>query len=1402
MSLAEIALGAGRASASGGRSVVDIITFIEAPWGLGMRLFPVQKVILKTYYGLPLDDTTPITITDWRRTKETKITEADYLKMMFDEGRCNIREIEPGRERREMVLSIGRRAGKCVVGDTLVLTDTGIRRMDDLGDVNGPEFQPLNVGVAQEKQQHSRSAYFYNGGVQPTFRIRTYAGAVLEGTGKHRIKIMRKDGTIDWCRLDEIEIGAQTCTHRGADLWATEPVDLRPYHVAPKRKSAVVQPDTFNEDWGLLLGYLVGDGCWTNRTSLAVTVEHPETLDELRQLFGRTVGKSSFSPDLRTDRTGSIRAHDRALREFLHNLGYRYDVGVDTKATPWVILRSPRHIVRAYLQALFETDGSTSSDGRSVSFSSASRRLAEETRALLLNFGVTSRIRTKHINKYKRDYYELTLTGRRSKVVFDREVGFRSEKKNTPLRANINRTRREGGDSESIPYQKEWVARLLNSIPKALPGDGWSRSVLRTALGPVCKSREKVELTYDRLRSILPLAKDLGADSATLAHFEDIDALDYAFDEVVSIEHGEAPVFDLNVPEGASFVANGMMNHNTTMSACIAAYETYRLINKGDPQGYYGLPASNNIQLISVATDKDQAGLLYQEVSGHFRNCLAGETQVITANGTKAIRDLSGSSHVLLTRDGSWVEAPIRNFGSQKLYRIVVQRQGVQREIYATADHRWFARDARHAYRGKGFQEFTTAQLRPGKHHLQSTFGRSYKNRVDPSPFGVAHGFTFGDGTTVKGQRNANHVYLLGEKDSALLPYFSMCPQIQRPVSVGMVDVSAIPNFFRDFPPLSENKSYLLGWLMGYFAADGSASGGQIKLASAVKRNIEFVRDVCVLLGIGTYDIREETRTSNLTNRPFTMYSVHLMRDTLDESFFVLPSHKEAFVEAGGSDVRRKVVQWTVMSVEETDRVEDVYCATVEGHGDFVLDGNIATGNCGFFAPYTANNTQSYARFQSPKDIERYGSYHTDPTAKATLKVTFRSCVAKGLRGAGNIVIILDEVAHFTDDGQSSADAVYNAVVPSSAAFSKKDPTNPTIPVGSVESKVISISSPLGRQGLFYRLFSTGYQSAKIAEERLCIQAPTWEVNPTVPAGFFEAEYVKDARVFFTEYGAEFSDRTRGWIEEANDLLACVEPTARPRFRAPPRQPHFAGIDVALVGDYTTIAIGHTDDQNRIIVDLVQGIRAGEGDYEDCDRLEFTDVAEWIHQWSKQFYITEGLFDQWLGIPLEQALVAKGLNQFKSFKSTPQLNSQMYQNFKDMMFDRRLVLYDWPIPDGDAHCAYITELLELQAEYKSKYVTVVEAPKMAGKHDDHADSLVRMIWSASQNLGKGSSIAGHRIIPGQQRPASPYALRRKSMQMGSHPDRQVPRLSTGGSRFVGRSGSSLESLIVPPWRKK
>jgi hypothetical protein len=386
--------------------------------------------------------------------------------------------------------------------------------------------------------------------------------------------------------------------------------------------------------------------------------------------------------------------------------------------------------------------------------------------------------------------------------------------------------------------------------------------------------------------------------------------------------------------------------------------------------------------------------------------------------------------------------------------------------------------------------------------------------------------------------------------------------------------------------------------------------------------------------------------------------------------------------------------------------------------------------------------------------------------------------VAKGLRGAGNIVIVLDEVAHFTDNGQSSAEAVYDAVAPSAAAYSPKDPNDKTVAIGEVESRIILISSPMGRQGLFYKMFQIGMKGGIAAEDMLCIEAPTWEVNPSVEAGFMESSYLKNPNVFFTEFGGRFSDRTAGWLERQEDLVECVSPEARPQQRGIPRVPYFLGLDLGLVGDGTAIAIGHLDYENKIHLDLVDQMKAGEGKYAHKERLEFDDVADWVLDLSKRFYLAEGIFDQWSGIPFEQALLKRGLTQMKSEQMTKVLSSQMYQNFKDMMWDKKLVLYDFPIKSGEAHCPYIAELLELQAEYQSKYVTIVEAPKIQGKHDDMSDALVRMVWLASNRLSKAGYFAG--VSQGQQGPKKPPqtlgpGMRRKLLQSGSHESRQIPK---------------------------
>jgi hypothetical protein len=446
---------------------------------------------------------------------------------------------------------------------------------------------------------------------------------------------------------------------------------------------------------------------------------------------------------------------------------------------------------------------------------------------------------------------------------------------------------------------------------------------------------------------------------------------------------------------------------------------------------------------------------------------------------------------------------------------------------------------------------------------------------------------------------------------------------------------------------------------------------------------------------------------------------------------------------------------------------------------------------CSFFKRYTANHTMSYARFQTPNDIEQFGPYSENMKARASVKVTFHACNAKGLRGAGNIVIILDEVAHFIDQGGSSADEVYQAVAPSAATFTPKDEFGTPIDGEGTRSdgRIIMISSPLGKQGLFYKKFRQGMGGGNGSENMLCIQAPTWEVNPTVSSEVFAEYYAEDPRVFFTEFGGEFTDRTLGWLEDPEDLFACIDKHHRPRTRGQSRRPYFVGFDLGLVHDGSALAIVHIDEQNKIVVDYVGQIKAGEGEYAEYDRLEFDDVANWIHHFSRRFGFYKGLFDQWGAIPLEQALAKKGVKQLEGKLFTAPEKSQIWQNFKSMIWDKRLVLYD--ITDEEKakyaakdekppeHLPYIQELLELQATYKTRYIIEVEAPQSDGKHDDTSDALARAIWLASQQLGKMKHIARSRSQVGVNGPKISPRVKRMShrarMLGGSDPKRQIEK---------------------------
>ncbi|WP_420846724.1 DNA primase [Nocardioides caldifontis] len=307
----------------------------------------------------------------------------------------------------------------------------------------------------------------------------------------------------------------------------------------------------------------------------------------------------------------------------------------------------------------------------------------------------------------------------------------------------------------------------------------------------------------------------------------------------------------------------------------------------------------------------------------------------MTWEGTKPIRELAGGVHRILGVDARWHWAPFKSYGVQRLWKLTLTRNRQVKEIYATDGHRWFVRAGKDQ---SSRREVVTTGLKAGD-RLCYVFPGSRISQTVASPFGVAHGFTFGDGTRTR--HRGSMALICPPKDEAILKYF---PNSVTSASGPNLLVHHLPGFFKERPPLDESASYLLGWLAGYFAADGCvAKDGTVILNSASREDLEFVRLLCTRLGIATYGVTTQSRVGFEGREPSDLHRIHFVNDDLPPDFFLIPEHRERFVAAQKKFARRG---WVVQSVEETEREEEVFCAEVEEGHAFVLEDNILTGNC------------------------------------------------------------------------------------------------------------------------------------------------------------------------------------------------------------------------------------------------------------------------------------------------------------------------------------------------------------------------------------------------------------------------------------------------------------------------
>jgi predicted Ser/Thr protein kinase/intein/homing endonuclease len=422
---------------------------------------------------------------------------------------------------------------KCVTGDTLVLTDQGLQRMEDIylqlpQKPRADEFVDYETTVLGINGPE-RASKFYCGGFQPIYEVETNLGYTIRGTANHPLLTMQEDGTTGWTKIGELQPGSYVALARGSRIFGQSVTLPDSFYPLPR------QPRTMTPDLAYWLGLLTAEGSVTPYETWFVNSSQMliDRFVELTQsLFGLTATPHRKSITYNYN----VSISSKALSSWLHGeLGI--ERGAHAKSIPTCVLSSSEADMLAFLEGLFWGDATIHGNkqgSNTFKFTSKSRQLARQVHIALLNLGIVGSLWS-HQDEGE-TYYNVTLRGDQVLDLVELIPSLHN-KATAPLRnERSNKT-----NYDHLPYG---TVHLTGH-----GGDGYLARILAGDR----------ELSYNRARTVLATAPELAHNGlATLVR------QNYLWLTVREIRPaGIEPVYDLLVPETHSFVADGFVQHNS-----------------------------------------------------------------------------------------------------------------------------------------------------------------------------------------------------------------------------------------------------------------------------------------------------------------------------------------------------------------------------------------------------------------------------------------------------------------------------------------------------------------------------------------------------------------------------------------------------------------------------------------------------------------------------------------------------------------------------------------------------------------------------------------------------------------------------------------------------------------------
>ena len=449
----------------------------------------------------------------------------------------------------------------CVSGDTIVLTDNGPKYVEEIHDW-GNNKNGFSEGKLIKIDGHyglQPTSTYYNSGVQKGFKIITRRGYELKVSSIHKLFVL-KGCELKFVEAKDLKIGDLLTIKYGQELWGNE--DIVNWNPTPygynKKQIKQFNPKIITKDLAYLIGLILGDGSIYKNDKLRVrnVVITNTDYDITNFLLNNELGLKFYQD--KGENYYHYRCTNKSFVEFLQNyIGFENGVTARKKKIPKIVLTWKRKNIVAFLQGLFDTDGSCRQDRGEVSFTSTSKQVIYVLQILLLNFGIISRVYEYNAKPSKKvkvwsHGYKLEI-GRSHSEIFLEKIGFRVKRKQS--NGKICK-----GSHNCL---QEYIPHIGNIIKKQMNEMGLRHSDIRS-LNKVFYSKNG-NITYRVLNKALKKCKNKDSDK-----YKKIKVLfdkKYLYDDIKEIIPIEENVYDFTVDNGHTVTYNGFVGHQTPRGA-------------------------------------------------------------------------------------------------------------------------------------------------------------------------------------------------------------------------------------------------------------------------------------------------------------------------------------------------------------------------------------------------------------------------------------------------------------------------------------------------------------------------------------------------------------------------------------------------------------------------------------------------------------------------------------------------------------------------------------------------------------------------------------------------------------------------------------------------------------------